>query len=466
MRARLRSIAYGVGNLGVALFFNTTQTWLIFFYVDIVRLDARLVGLAFALAYGVWNAINDPLVGALSDRTRTRWGRRVPYIAVGTPFLLLMFFLVWSPPLGGHPLADPRSWGLLAWFAAAIALFDLFNTAVSVPYVSLFPELYPELRERTEVSIYRQVAAMVGTALGLAVMPLLVGGIGARAGTLAGWKFAGLILGAVGAASLGVSLMGSREPARVEPKRAMPLLQAFKATLVNRSFIAYMVADLMINFIWSWLSAMVPFFCKYVIGASDSQTSILFAGMIVTAVALYPAWRWVALRIGSRATLALSVGLFVVFLLPVLVVRSMPQAIAMMLLVGTAHSGMTLVREILLGDVIDEDELATGRRREGSYFGVCAFIERLVMIVIGGATGLVLTLSRYDATAAMQPATVALGIRLGMTVLPIVALAILLVALRFYPLGKRQVLELKEKLENARLLRREPTTAASSDPRT
>ena len=118
MGARLRSIAYSAGNLGVSLFFNTTQTWLIFFYVDVVRLDARLVGLAFALAYGVWNAVNDPLVGALSDRTRSRWGRRVPYIALGTPALLVLFFLVWSPPLGGRPLADPRSWALLAWFTA------------------------------------------------------------------------------------------------------------------------------------------------------------------------------------------------------------------------------------------------------------------------------------------------------------------------------------------------------------
>jgi GPH family glycoside/pentoside/hexuronide:cation symporter len=179
--------------------------------------------------------------------------------------------------------------------------------------------------------------------------------------------------------------------------------------------------------------------------------------MIATALVLYPAWRWVALRIGSKATLALSVGLFVVFLLPVLAVRTLWQAMAMMLLVGTAHSGMTLVREILLGDVIDEDELATGRRREGSYFGVCAFIERLVMILIGGATGLVLTLSRYDASAAAQPSSVALGIRLGMTVLPFVALAILLAALRFYPLGRRQVLELKAKLESARAARREST---------
>src|SRR4030042_153350 len=111
MQSRLAKVAYGVGNLGQALFFNSVQTFLIFFYTDVVRLDPKLVGLAFAVSYGVWNAINDPLVGVLSDRTRSRWGRRIPYIAIGTPLTFLLFALVWSPPLGGRPLTNPSSTG-------------------------------------------------------------------------------------------------------------------------------------------------------------------------------------------------------------------------------------------------------------------------------------------------------------------------------------------------------------------
>jgi GPH family glycoside/pentoside/hexuronide:cation symporter len=141
------------------------------------------------------------------------------------------------------------------------------------------------------------------------------------------------------------------------------------------------------------------------------------------------------------------VTLFVLFLLPVLVINGLPQALAMMLFVGAANSGITLVRDIVLSDVIDEDELHTDRRREGSYFGVNAFVERLVMILVGGSSSLVLSLSGYHAELTTQPPSVALGIRLGMGLLPIVALGVFLTALRFYPLGKEQVVALRERLD-------------------
>ena len=447
MKSRFAKIAYGIGNLGQALFFNTVQTFLIFFYTDVVRLDPGLVGLAFAISYGVWNAINDPLVGVLSDRTRTRWGRRIPYIALGAPLTFLLFVLVWSPPLGGNPLTNPSHMGIFLYFAVIIALFDLAYTAVSVTYTALFPEAFESLKERTEVSIYRQVAAMIGTALGLAITPVIVGALSERFGDLGGWTGAGLILGLVGGGAFGFSLLGSRERKEVSEEEALPLTAAFKETFTNRSFLAFVGANLMICYIWSWLSAMVPFFTKYAIGAEEEQMSLIFVGMFVTSMAFYPLWRKIALRLGSKRTLALSVTLFVFFLLPVLFVANVPQAFVMMLFVGAANSGITLVRDIVLSDVIDEDELRTGRRREGSYFGVNAFIERLVMVLIGGSTFLVLGLSGYDAELTTQPPSVALGIRLSMGLLPAVALVIFLAALKFYPLGKEQVVALRERLE-------------------
>ena len=447
MQSRFAKVAYGVGNLGQALFFNSVQTFLIFFYTDTVRLDPKLVGLAFAISYGVWNAINDPLVGVLSDRTRSRWGRRIPYIAIGTPLTVLLFALVWSPPLRGHPLTNPSSTGIFLYFAVVIALFDLAYTAVSVAYTALFPEAFEGLKERTEVSMYRQMAAMVGTALGVAIMPVIVGSLSGRFGDLGGWRGAGIILGLVGGAAFGFSLLGSRERKQSSAEKPLPLMAAFKETFTNRSFLSFAGANLMICYIWSWLSAMVPFFIKYVIGVRAEQMSLVMAGMFITSMAFYPLWRKVALRLGSKRTLASAVTLFATFMLLVLFVRNLLQAFVMMLLVGAANSGITLVRDIVLSDVIDEDELRTGQRREGSYFGVNAFVERLVMVLIGGSTGLVLSLSGYAAGLQTQPPSVALGIRLGMGLLPIAALGVFLAALRFYPLGKERVVELRARLD-------------------
>jgi len=446
MKTRFGKIAYGMGNLGTALFFQTIGAYLIFFYTDVVRLDPGLVGLAFAISYGVWNAINDPLVGYLSDRTRTRWGRRIPYILFGTPVLFLFFVLVWSPPLGGQPLATLSEFGIFLYFAIIVALFDLAYTAVSVPYIALFPEMYPEFRERTEVSIYRQVAAMFGSAFAVAVTPLIVASLSQGFGSLGGWLGAGAILGLVGSGTFWISLLGSRERKEFGAEGTLALATAFKVTLTNRSFLTFVGANLMICYIWSWLSAMVPFFTKYIVGAGEQEMSLLFFGMFITSMALYPLWRKVALRLGAKGTLATAVTLFVIFMLLVLVVGDIAQAFVMMLLVGSANSGITLVREILLSDVIDEDELHTGLRREGSYFGVNAFIERLAMVLVGGSTALVLGLSGYAPGVTPQPASVVLGLRMGMGLLPLVALAVFLAALRYYPLGKEQVVTLRERL--------------------
>lgn len=406
-----------------------------------------MVTLAFAISYGVWNAINDPLLGWLSDKTRTRWGRRIPYILFGTPLTLLFFILVWSPPIGGKPLAMPYNLGIFLYFAVVIALFDLFFTAVGVPYVSLFPEMFEELKERTEVSTYRQVAAMIGCILGFGTMTPIVKALSGRFGEFGGWTGAGVILGAIGAVAFWVSLLGSRERKEFSMEETLPFTAAFKATFTNFSFLTFVGAALMIGYMWSWLSAMVPFFTKYIIEAEEAEMAYLFLAMFLTSIIFYPLWRIVALRLGSKRTLAIAVAIFVIFLLPVLVVANLMQALVMFLLLGIANSGVTLVREILLSDVIDEDELRTGVRREGNYFGVMTFIERFALVFVGGSTRLVLGVSGYVPDLVPQAASTVLGMRIGIFAFPVLALVLFLLSLKYYPLGKDRVLELREALE-------------------
>jgi len=109
--------------------------------------------------------------------------------------MVLLFVLVWTPPTGGAPLVVPSNLWIFFYFLIIIALFEFLYTLVSVPYISLFPEMFEDLKERSEVSIYRQVAAMVGVIIAFAVMPLLVDALAGRFGEFGGWTGAGAILG-------------------------------------------------------------------------------------------------------------------------------------------------------------------------------------------------------------------------------------------------------------------------------
>ncbi|TMQ51693.1 MAG: MFS transporter, partial [Candidatus Eisenbacteria bacterium] len=139
-----QKILYASGSLGVALSYQAFGTYIQFLYIDILGLKASLVGVGWSL-YGIWNALNDPLAGYFSDRTRSRWGRRTPWIAGAFIPLGLFFYLLWVPPA---PLLRSGRTPLFVWFMAMILVFDLLWTIVVMNWSALFPEMIPEPRER------------------------------------------------------------------------------------------------------------------------------------------------------------------------------------------------------------------------------------------------------------------------------------------------------------------------------
>lgn len=459
MGTRARQIAYSVGTVSSPLLYHAIGGYLIFFYTDVVRLEVGLISLAYGIASGVWNAINDPLVGQLSDRTRSRWGRRIPFVFLGAPLAAVLFLLVWSPPVGGNALTEPRNFGIFAWLFVTIAFFDLAFSMANTSYAALFPEMYRSLEERSVVSIYRQIGAVVGLLLALGGTPLVVGLLSDRVGTFGGWSLTAGGIALVAWAGFWVSLAGSRERPRYRQEGSLPLWPALRATFTNRAFVVAAVAMLAVNVIWGWLSAMGAFFNKHVLGAAESQTSFLFLAMFGVSIAFYPPWRWILLRVGAKKALVWSVALFAVLTLGSLLATSWLQGILLFAALGAANAGITLVREIVLSDVIDADELATGVRREGMYFGVINFVERLSLVVVSGATALVLGVGRYVAGAPLQSPRTVLALRIGIPGLAVAALLVFLAAMRFYPLGSEQVRAMRDELER-RHAGRHPTDDA------
>src|SRR5262245_43674198 len=245
---RWRQLFYASGSLGVALSYQAFGTYVQFLYIDILGLKASLVGLGWSV-YGIWNALNDPLAGHLSDRTRTRWGRRRPWIAGAFVPLGLFFYLVWVPPA---PLLHDGQAPLFVWFMGMVLVFDLLWTLVVMNWAAVFPEMIPEPHDRAGVSGWRQFFSVLGLLVGVALPPVLVGSDWSGRGGMA------LLLAIVTTLTFGLALLGIQEPRAAQAGSPPAFGRAMRATWRSRSFRWFLVANLHKELIFSMLTATVP----------------------------------------------------------------------------------------------------------------------------------------------------------------------------------------------------------------
>jgi GPH family glycoside/pentoside/hexuronide:cation symporter len=446
---RAAKIVYSFGNMGQSLIFHSIGTYLMYFYIDVVGLDPTLIGTGFLLSYGVWNSINDPIAGYISDRTRTRWGRRIPFIFYCTPLMMMLFILVWSPPVGKTFDAI----AIFLYFVFVVAIFEFFYTLASVGWDALYPEMFQDLKERAEVSAYRQYTAMMGIIVGFVLTPPLISYLNERVGNRAGWTMTGAILSSVGGGAFLTSLLGCRERKEYAMAGVLPLTQAMRITLTNRSFITAALCLLMTSWIWSFLSALSPFLVTYMLRGSIADISLMSAPLILSTAACYPLWRKICIRMGTKRAYIIATSLSVSFLLPlILLADSILTAGVIMVFYGFANSGVTLVRDITIADVIDEDELRTGLRREGVYLGSRTFVDRFALALTGASTALVFNVTGF-VPSANQPASTITNMRVASASILVVALIGFLMSIKYYPLGATRVAEIREMLKEARQAR-------------
>ena len=226
----LKKWMYAAGNLAPAATGNAVAIYIQFFYVDVLKLAPGLMGWAWAL-YGLWNSLNEPLAGQLSNMTRTRSGRHIPWIMFGSLPLGVFFALMWLTPESIQ--TDQRA--MFVYLLVLLWLFDAMFTFVVLNYVALFPEMYIRLGDRAEVSKLRQVFGVIGMVLGVALLPAIAGAFG--------WGVMGVAFALIATGSLYLSLSGSFETNDTGSKDSLPLRQALAATFRNWTFITYMAAQ-------------------------------------------------------------------------------------------------------------------------------------------------------------------------------------------------------------------------------
>jgi glycoside/pentoside/hexuronide:cation symporter, GPH family len=445
---------YAVMNLGLVIPAQVSSFFFLY-YVDHLKVDPVKFAVLMS-AFAVYNAFDNPVIGELSDRTRTRWGRRIPYLLFATlPSMLCLALLFNAPLFNGALGSGQQPDSLLLYFGVLWVLWETTGTMVGTGYLALLPELFRTFAERTDVSVRMNAVQVVGLLIGLALPPLLAATIG--------WGAVGLLFAVIGAAAIysGVGALSERpDSVRAAPP---PLLGALKSTFTNRSFLTVVAAQTLRFVSTGTLATGMGFFVKYSLGADNGLlTTLLLATAFVTAGALLWPWRqWVAQRYGARTTLLLAFTVSGLAVLPLAVLQSVPAAFLTTALFGVGLAGMILMGDVVLADVIDEDELRTGQRREGAYYGLSGLITTLSTGITAAVFGWVALHYGYDPKLSVQPDTAAQGFRVFMTVPPLIGSALAVVFLWFYPLHGARLRQVRLELAARRLSLTAPLTTAN-----
>ena len=447
LTGRAGKIAYAIGSIGDTGFYQVITAFLLFFLIETVHLDSLLAGLAYALAFGAWNAINDPIIGVLSDRTRTRLGRRRPWIITGAPLTFLFFILLWSVPTGGKSLANPYDMRIFFYVLIILAGWAWTYSMCAVTWFALYPEMWESVEDRTEVVVYRQLLAIIGGALAVAVFPILLDSMSKKFGGFNGWIVSAGIVGVIFAGSYLLSLLGIKERKEFSMEKTLSIVESLKLTFTNKTLLTYAGMDLMTWCMTGWLSATMPFFATHSLHVNLADVSLLLAPSMVGIMAFFPIWRKFYLKYGPKVTLGAASIWFAIAFLPCLLVQNILQASLWAFSVGAGMSGVVVAREVMMGDVVDEDEVRTGYRREGSYFGAFMAIEKLSFVIVGLSTTFLLSTLIGYVPGKPEPSFMNFGLRIGMTIFTAIYVGVLLIFLGFYPLGKKEVDSLRRKIE-------------------
>jgi glycoside/pentoside/hexuronide:cation symporter, GPH family len=423
---------YSLSSFGIAIPSESLGGIIAFYIVDVMNLPATWFA-TFWIFYTIYNAFNNPLLGYLSDRTKSRWGRRIPYILFGSlPYVLVYALLFWSPYNG-----KINPYALLVYFGILIVIWEGLYTAVATGYYSLLPEMFPDYEERTDVAAKMNIFQIIGLLIGVALPPLMAEYIG--------WGWMAVILAVISGIAIYAGV-----PAMFEVKKEdtyFPLGEAFKATFVNRSYIMVSMSQTMRFFGTGVLQMGMLFYVKYCLHADPGQASLIFGVAFILAAALLYPWKyWVANKLDSRRTLMIANAIMIVGMIPLFFGNSLIVALIAAAIIGVGLSGLVLIGDVIVAEVVDEDEVKTGVQRAGMYFGMTGLLITLGGLLVSAVFGIIVPLFGYDTMLEIQPATVDLGFRIFLTIPAIIGFALAIVALYFYPLHGERLKEIRSQL--------------------
>jgi len=416
-------LSYGVSTFGGGLFEFSLNLYLFYFYIDVVGLSPATVGACVMAAFWI-NACADIPMGWISDRTRTRWGRRRPYILGIAPVAGLCFFPLFSPP--SHPS--------VAYLAIMATAYYCAMTVYLVPYNSLGAELTLDHHERTSLMAYRQAFYILGLTAGVGIKAFA----GLFADGRAGFSVASAICGGIMILVMTLTFLGTYERREFSRPQTNVPRQGFGQLFRNRPFVIMLATYVIYN-----ASIIIPVIVGVQVAKhwlhAESLFPVAVLAFLIFGVAAVPFWAWVSRRLDKRPALVLSLLTAATATVPMAFMTPERYYFLLPLFagVGFGFGGFITLPFSIMGDTIDYDELHSHQRREGLYWGVAEFCRKIGQGGAIAATGATLQALGYKEQAAEQSATALLGLKVVFVAIPVVLYSLAAVVFSRYPLDRQ-----------------------------
>jgi len=436
----LTKLIYGSGDFGYSLNNSIIAALFPIFMMDVVGVSPALAAAALFIGRS-WDYINDPLVGYLSDRTRTRWGRRRPWLLFGAIPFAFTFVLLWIRPTF---LASQTN--LLIFYAAVYVIYEACATTVYMPYFALTPELTQDYDERTQLTSFRMLFNIIGGLVAYTVPMVVIGSMVPENANRV--VLMGVIFGTLAALPYLLVFFGVREKKEYTEQVQPKLRDSLKSVRKNKPFIFAAMIYLFTWIVIILLETNFMFYIKYVVKRPE-QSSIVMGVFFISAIIALPFWNWISKKGNKRKAYIIGVSFWAVTMCSLILVK--PETpfwilLFMCVLAGIGLSAAQVLPWAIIPDAIEWDEYQTGERHEGMFYSLITLLGKIANSVAVPLSLLLLEFTGYVPNAIEQPKSALLGLKIVIGPIPAVFLFTGIIFAFFYPLSREKYLQIVTEL--------------------
>jgi GPH family glycoside/pentoside/hexuronide:cation symporter len=455
-----QKLLYGSGDWGLSSSGMLRSVFYAIYLTDVVGLDARIG--SFAALFGIiWDGVNDPIVGMISDRVRTKRGRRLPFLLwFGIPFGLSFLLLWWAPPWHSQI-------ALAIHITLAFAIADTLSTLISIPFYSLTPELTRDYDERTSLTSFRTFFQLTSALAVVIYAPKIVDMVIASGHTQQqGFLLVGAIFGALAIPPYLIMPFLFKERTKLEEPEAASLTETLRGSWTNIPF-RFVAGIHTMN--WSavdMISVTFPYYSLYwiaqgnmlattrILGLELPLESAFLGTLMVSTILFVPFWLWASKRTNKRVAYIMGMVFWVVMQIAIFTVQpgQTGKMLVICFLLGIGLASAYVLPDSMVPDIIEWDELRTGHRQEGIYYGARAFIRKMASALVVFLTLQLLGWAGYvpppdGATNFQQSESALRMIRLMVSPISTVILTGAILCAWFYPLTREKYARIQQMLE-------------------